>query len=56
VKCGNKVRPFPDEKLELKSKLKTLCEKTGFNGEEIGLMQARSGDMNANAYTNNNSI
>ena len=36
--------------------IKNLCDKTGYRGEKIGLMVAKSGDLHANAKTNNNSI
>ena len=47
---------MPDDKLELKEELQELCDRTGYEVKRIGLMQAMSGDLHANAVTNQNSI
>ena len=56
VKMGNTLKPIPKDNDEFIKDLEELCEKANYKVDKIGLMQAKSGDLHANAVTNQNSI
>ena len=49
MKCENAIKPFPEENGKLLEDIKKLCYKTGYQADKIGLIQANSGDLHANA-------